>query len=84
MVRERLLAGDSDDQVRAALVARYGEYILLTPQATGSNLILWLAAPGLLLAGLGVALGAQRRRQPAAEAPLTPEEQARLDRILKS
>ena len=41
LVRERLVAGDSDAEVMAFVVARYGEYVLLTPKATGTNLILW-------------------------------------------
>ena len=48
MVRERLVAGDSDAEAVQAVVDRYGEYVLLKPDASGANLILWLAAPGLL------------------------------------
>jgi len=83
LVRERLLAGDSDAQVISYIVARYGEYVLLRPTTGGSNLILWLAGPGLLLAGLGVALATLRRRGPEA-APLSDADQARLDEILRS
>lgn len=84
LVRERLLAGDSDDAVIAAVVARYGEYALLRPDAAGSNLILWLAGPAMLVAALGVGLVAIRRRAaaPPPEA-LSTEEQARLNDILR-
>jgi cytochrome c-type biogenesis protein CcmH len=82
-VRERLLAGDSDDQVQAAVVARYGEYVLLKPTVEGANLVLWLAAPTLLLAGLGLGWSVLRRRSAAPEAvDLTAEERARLDDLL--
>ena len=84
MVRERLAAGDSDAEVVDAVVARYGEYVLLTPQATGVNWLLWLAAPGLALAGGALALAAIRRRPPPASEALTEDEQARLDDILRS
>lgn len=82
LVRERLLLGDTDDEVRAALVSRYGEFILLDPPASGANLVLWLAGPAFLLAGLGVGWAAVRRRAAAPEVDLSPEERARLDELL--
>lgn len=82
VLRERLVAGDSDEQAVQFLVDRYGEYILLRPTAQGVNLILWASAPALLLAGLGLAWVALRRRNPAPE-PLTPDEEARLQALLK-
>jgi cytochrome c-type biogenesis protein CcmH len=77
LVRERLVAGDTDQQVRDYLVARYGEFVLLVPPAHGANWILYLAAPVMLLAGAGIAFAATRRR-PGAETSLTTEEEARL------
>ena len=82
MVRERLVAGDTDAEVIAAVVSRFGEFILLKPDATGANLILWLAPVGLLMAGVAIALAAQRRRI-AVAAPLTEAEQTRLTEILR-
>ena len=82
MVRERLLAGDTDTEVVAAIVARFGEFILLKPDASGANLILWLAAPAMLLLAMGIGIVAQRRRAPD-DATLTVAEQARLDDILR-
>jgi cytochrome c-type biogenesis protein CcmH len=83
LVRERLVAGDSDAQVLAALVDRYGDYVLLRPPARGANWVLWLAGPGLLLMGGGLALVYLRGRRavPAAPECLTPEEEAALRRI---
>ncbi|MEO0944592.1 MAG: cytochrome c-type biogenesis protein [Pseudomonadota bacterium] len=83
LVRERLVEGDSDEEVIDFLVARYGEYVLLNPRPTGANLILWIAAPVLLLAGLAIALAYLRKRG-EAEAPdeLSAEEQARLSELL--
>lgn len=87
LVRERLMAGDSDDEVVAYLVGRYGEYVLLSPTASGANLILWIAGPSALLLGLVGAGVYLRRRRTAPEivvAPLSADEQERLAEILKS
>ncbi len=79
LVRERLVEGDTDDEVIDFLVSRYGEYVLLTPRATGANLVLWVAAPVLLLGGLGIAAAYLRsRRKNDAPAELSEEEKARL------
>jgi cytochrome c-type biogenesis protein CcmH len=82
MVRERLVAGDSDARVVAYLVDRYGEYILLRPRGDGVNLILWISAPLLLIVALCIA-GMALRRRAVAEEPLSPEEEARLREILR-
>ena len=86
LLRERLVAGDSDDEAMAFIVDRYGEYVLLTPTTGGSNLILWIAGPAMLGAGgLIAALYLRRRGRgdgPGAEA-LTEDESRRLAEILK-
>ena len=82
IIRERLVAGDSDEEVVDYIVARYGEFVLFNPRPEGSNLILWLAGPVLFLAGIGVAVAAQRRRV-APEPKLSEAEEARLREILK-
>jgi len=85
LVRERLVAGDSDDDVIAFIVARYGEYALLRPTAEGANLILWIAGPAMfgiaLLLGGGYVLR-QRRAGAAGEDALSDDEQARLKALL--
>lgn len=79
LVRERLVEGDSDTEVIDYLVGRYGEYVLLMPRATGANLLLWWAAPVLLLGGLAIALVYVRgRREPDGASGLTDAEKARL------
>ena len=88
LVRERLVAGDSNQEVLDYMVDRYGEYVLLRPPFSWKNAALWLAPPAFLLIGGGVALAyvRQRRRKPPAapaEAELSPEEAARLDRLLR-
>jgi cytochrome c-type biogenesis protein CcmH len=86
LVRERLVAGDSDDEVRAFLVERYGEFVLLRPPMSWRNAPLWLAGPGLLLVGGGLAFGFIRRRgKPAAPPPppLSEAERARLAALIR-
>ena len=84
LLRERIVAGDSDEQAVAFIVARYGEFVLLSPPARGANLVLWLAGPGLLLLGGGMALAMLRRRsRMVGPEPLSPQEEARLAEILR-
>jgi cytochrome c-type biogenesis protein CcmH len=83
LLRERIVAGDSDGQVRDFLVARYGEFVLLKPRFNAHTLILWLAAPGVLFAGGLVAWwGYRSRRRHPAVAPLDAGEQEALRRLL--
>jgi cytochrome c-type biogenesis protein CcmH len=85
LVRERLVAGDSDEETVAYIVDRYGEYVLLRPTMSGSNVVLWLAPALMLLVGGGLSLVYIRRRAASTaptEAALSPEEQARLKDLL--
>lgn len=87
LVRERILAGDSDTQVQAFVVDRYGEFVLFRPPFTARNAALWLAGPVLLLAGGTIAFAFIRRRAATASPerrPLTAEEEARLSEITRS
>ena len=84
LVRERITAGDSDTEVMDFLVARYGEFVLLKPRFEQRTWLLWLVPP-LLLAGGGLALWIYaRRRARAVDAvmALTPDEEARLTKLL--
>jgi cytochrome c-type biogenesis protein CcmH len=85
LVRERLVAGDTDAEVRAFVVARYGEYVLLRPPFSWRNAALWLSGPAILLLGGAIAFGFIRRRARAAPspAPLSPDEEKRLAALLK-
>jgi len=88
LVRERLRAGDSDQQVIDFLVARYGEFVLLKPRFSLHTALLWLGPAAVLLIGaLGLSLAAYRYRLRARSAvsgpaALSPAEQARLSEIL--
>ncbi|MEO1424586.1 MAG: cytochrome c-type biogenesis protein, partial [Pseudomonadota bacterium] len=83
LVRERLVAGDTDAEVKAFMVARYGEFVLLRPVFSARNAALWLAGPVLLLIGAALSFAFIRRRPAASDAPLSAEEKARLDDVLK-
>jgi cytochrome c-type biogenesis protein CcmH len=86
LVRERLTAGDSDQEVVEFIVDRYGEYALLKPTTGGANWLLWAAGPLMLLLGLGVGIGYLRSRQAAPEVgagTLSDEEKAKLSKILE-
>jgi cytochrome c-type biogenesis protein CcmH len=74
LVRERLTAGDTDDQVRAYLVARYGEYVLLNPVIAPHTMVLWIAAPVVLAIGAVVVFAGSRRKRATAQAALTEDE----------
>ena len=81
---ERLVAGDSDEQVVQYLVDRYGEYVLLKPVFAPHTLVLWAAAPVVLvIGGIAIVIGVRRRRRLPADAGavLTAEEQRVLDEL---
>ncbi len=88
LVREQIAAGKTDEQVMDFLVSRYGEFVLLKPRVEKSTLLLWLIPP-LVLAGGGIALWLNNRRRnrlstkgDAAALRLTPDEEARLERLI--
>jgi len=91
LVRERIEAGDSNQQVLDFLVQRYGEFVLLRPRLHWRTALLWLAPPVLLIGG-GIALfliARRRNRAGSADAAvpqggaLTADEQRRLASLVK-
>jgi cytochrome c-type biogenesis protein CcmH len=81
IVRERLTAGDTDAQAVQFIVDRYGEYVLLNPVVAPHTILLWIAAPVvLLIGGIAVFIGARRKRA-ATQAVLTEEEKAALEAL---
>jgi len=86
LVRERLVAGDSDAAAISYIVDRYGEYVLLNPTSKGANMLLWVAGPLMLILGGAIAGTYVRRRRGQAEAgsvELSQDEEKRLAEILK-
>ena len=92
LVRERLVAGDSDNEVREFVVARYGEFVLLKPPFSVETLLLWFIPLLALLAAVAILWSSFRAGQTTADdepvgevtasSVLTPEEQAKLDALL--
>jgi cytochrome c-type biogenesis protein CcmH len=87
LVRERLEAGDSDQQVIDFLVARYGDFVLLKPRFTSHTALLWLMPAVVFVIGALVLVAAARRRSKTAAASsqpakLTPAEATRLADIV--
>ena len=78
LIRERLTKGDSDQEIKDFVVARYGDFVLLKPRLTVRTAILWATPFLIILVGLGFIL--RRRTEPVqnAESALTEDEQAAL------
>ncbi|MRG71799.1 cytochrome c-type biogenesis protein CcmH [Alphaproteobacteria bacterium HT1-32] len=84
LVRERLVAGDSNDQALDFIVARYGDYVLLKPPVQANTLVLWAGPVVIFLIAGGILLIRVRRKTPLSSAPpsLTADEEARVLRAL--
>ena len=86
LVRERITAGDSDEEVLAYVVDRYGEFVLFRPRMTAANAPLWFGGPVFLIFGVVLVAAVLRRRARDAALPkpgLSADEQARIDRLLR-
>lgn len=82
IVRERILAGDTDQQVLTFMTERYGDWVLLKPPFDGATIILWLSPLLLLGVGFIIIIRNQRNRKMATSAPLSDEEQKRIAQLL--
>ena len=84
LVRERLVAGDTDRQVFDYVVARYGEFVLLKPRVGAKTWLLWGLPAALLLAGCGgLFLGDRKRNNSRALPELSDSEKERVAKILQ-
>jgi cytochrome c-type biogenesis protein CcmH len=87
LVRERLMKGETDQEVLEFIVDRYGEFVLLRPQANGVNLILWALTPIALLLSLifsgAYIINRNRNVKSVVPTPLSNEEKDELDQILR-
>ena len=85
LLRERLVAGDSDEAAVDFIVDRYGEYVLLQPRANGSTLLLWASGPLMLLlaGGMGIIyLHGRATGSTRDDTGLSDAEKTRLAQIL--
>jgi cytochrome c-type biogenesis protein CcmH len=87
LVRDRLKAGDSDQQVLNYLVDRYGEFVLLRPPLSWHTVALWGLPPAVLLLGAVMSVMALRRRAKTRTgddaAALSAAEEERLAKLLR-
>lgn len=81
IVRQKIAGGASDGEVRAFLVARYGEFVLLRPPFSLPNALLWGAPFGVAAIGLGLLV--LRRRSADKPPPLSAEEEARIEALAR-
>ena len=84
LIRERLAAGETPDQVKAYFVEKYGEWILLAPPRRGFNLLVWIVPYAALLAGVLLVFVVVRRwsrRPTAARVEPRPVDEAMRQRI---
>tara|TARA_B100000378_G_scaffold79228_1_gene61948 strand:+ start:36 stop:494 length:459 start_codon:yes stop_codon:yes gene_type:complete len=81
LVRDRLAAGDSDDEVIDYVVSRYGEFVLLKPRFSPHTWLLW-GAPALLILLGAIGLWGLVRSRRGADRPLSRDEEMRLEKIL--
>ena len=87
LVRERIRAGDSDNDVIAYVVSRYGDFVLLKPPLKAVTLALWFGPAAIALAAILAIVAFYRRRlrraSEAAPQPLSADEKRRLAAVLK-
>ena len=84
IVRERIVAGDSDEAVSEFLVRRYGENVLMRPPVRPATWPLWFGPAAILLVAGGALLMVIRRKRPAAgPLPLAADEERRLNELLQ-
>jgi cytochrome c-type biogenesis protein CcmH len=87
LVRERLKAGDNDQQVLDFLVARYGEFVLLRPRFEWQTALLWLTPFAVLIVGAIALIASVRRRKDTpgpSDGQLSAAEEARVSELMKS
>ena len=83
IVRQQVAAGRTDPQIRAFMVDRYGEFVLLKPRFSPGNAVLWLAPAVIVLAG-GAIFALKGRRRVSFEPALTAEEELQLSALIGS
>ena len=84
LLRQRLVAGDTDAQAVQYIVARYGDFVLLKPPVEPATYLLWFGPAALLLvAGAGTVIALRRRHAGTEPPPLDEAEKKRLERLMQ-
>ena len=82
LVRDRIIAGDDNKEVIGFITDRYGEYVLLNPRVSLSNLILWASGPLFLLLGALLSSWFIRSKKNINPEALTEDERTRLSNLM--
>ncbi|NBW78678.1 MAG: cytochrome c-type biogenesis protein CcmH, partial [Betaproteobacteria bacterium] len=83
-IRALMRQGQTDEQILAFMVSRYGDFVLYKPPVKSTTWLLWTGPFVIMLIGVGVLLLVLKRRRLLPEPPPTPEQQARLQVLLKN
>lgn len=84
-IREQMKAGKSEEEIIAYLTARYGDFVLYEPPVTPTTYLLWFGPFILLIGGLFLLYRyVKQRRDLIPTAPLSPQERARAEHLLKT
>jgi cytochrome c-type biogenesis protein CcmH len=83
-VREQMLEGRSDAEIRSWLTQRYGDFVLYRPPLKSSTMVLWLGPLALLVAAIAALVVTLHRRRQRAPAELSDEERARAEALLRA
>ncbi|MFI4935922.1 MAG: cytochrome c-type biogenesis protein [Caulobacterales bacterium] len=83
LIRQQVAAGRSDAEIRAFLVRRYGEFVLLTPRPSLGNAVLWAGPLVVVLAGLSVLILRRRKGGATDGEALSVEEEAALAKLTR-
>lgn len=82
-IRSQVAQGRSDDQIRAYMVDRYGDFVLYNPPVRATTMLLW-AGPFVLIAlGIGIFVRVIRRRAPAAASPVGEARRGEIEALLE-
>ena len=82
-IRQQIVQGHSDAEIRKSLYAHYGDYVLFRPRLSVSNLILWILPPLIVLAGVCWLFLRGRKASESRSYALSPEEQEKLRKLVK-
>ena len=83
-IREQIAQGKTDDQIRAYMVERYGDFVLYRPPLKATTVMLWLGPLALLVIGASVFWGVVRKRGPKTTAPEpSPGRRAEIESLLE-
>ena len=82
-LRSQIAAGRSDDDIRAYMVQRYGDFVLYRPPLRATTLLLWIGPFALMAVGAAIFFVVVRRRRPAEAGSLSSQRRDELAALLE-